>query len=77
MTDNLNQIYEKLGSIQSDITHIKGDTSEIKEHARETRERVERHEARWNRVIGYCIAVAGTVGGAVAYVPKAVAELFR
>lgn len=77
MSDPFHKIFQQLGEIQSSITHVQSDITEIKTAAKETRKKVYRHEEIINRAIGYAIAASAAVGGAVAFVPKSIAGLFK
>lgn len=74
---DFNKIYEKLGSIQADVTNIKNDMGEIKSYSKETRQKVELQEGRWNKVVGYCVAAGAGAGTIITFIPKALSEILK
>ena len=56
MSDPMNQIFEKLGSMESKIDTLQEDVSEVKAGVTDYRNTK-------NKLIGACIAVSATVGG--------------
>lgn len=61
MSDGLNDIFLKLGKIESDLLGVKEDLTEIKQITSD-------YKTTKNRLIGACIAVSAGVGGGLSAV---------
>lgn len=61
MSDPMNQIFEKLGSMDAKIDAIQTDMNEVKDGVSDYRQTK-------NKLIGACVAVSATVGGGLSAV---------